>query len=282
MLSYQFSKRNISVDVDIDSDVANVWADGSQLGQVLINILINSQQALGSVEQNRKISIRAYNADDDGCIEISIKDNGPGIPGEIRSKVFDHFFTTKPEGRGTGLGLSFCKNVVEAHGGSISVHDVAPQGTEVLIHLPGTTKAELSSSVPADSGERGKPLTVLVVDDEESLANSIAEVLTRYGHSPTAVFSADEALGCLNGSDFDVILADVHMPGVDGMEFYRRVQAMNAALADRFVFITGDALDPQLTDFFEGEHRPYINKPFEIRELIAIVQDQLKESSTHA
>ncbi|MGI9225582.1 MAG: hybrid sensor histidine kinase/response regulator [Woeseiaceae bacterium] len=275
MLNYQFAKRNIRVKTEIDPDVARIWGDGAQLGQVLINILINAQQSLAGADGDKEISICAGPGKGVESVAISVTDTGPGIPAEIRHKIFDHFFTTKPDGRGTGLGLAYCKSVVEAHGGTIAARYVRPHGAEFVIELPSTARAEESTPARARPGQSLSALRVLVVDDEEPLATSIAEVLSRYGHLPTTAFSASQAIDRLAGADFDVILADVHMPDEDGMDFYRRVLAMDKTMAERFVFVTGDALDPRLTAFFEEQRRPHINKPFELRELIAVIEQVL-------
>jgi signal transduction histidine kinase len=272
MLNYQFAKRNISIKTDVDPDVGRIWGDGAQLGQVLINILMNAQQSMTGADGDKEITIVAGPGNAHGSVAITVTDTGPGVPGEIRHKIFDHFFTTKPEGRGTGLGLAFCKSVIEAHGGTIDVKGVEPHGAEFVIELPSTTRAEENVLGRAHPRRSLCKLRVLVVDDEEPLATSIAEVLSHYGHSPTTAFSADQAIDRLAGADFDVILADVHMPGEDGMDFYRRVLAMDKTMAERFVFVTGDALDPRLIAFFEEQQRPHINKPFELRELITVIE----------
>jgi signal transduction histidine kinase/ActR/RegA family two-component response regulator len=281
MLSYQFTNANISVNVDIDPLANRIWGDGPQLSQVLINILVNSQQAVDGIEGDRQINIRAFPGQNDKNVIISITDNGPGIPTEIRSKVFNYFFTTKPEGRGTGLGLSVCKSVIEGHGGSIVINDVAPHGTEVVIELPGTDAEDIETSARAHPGQVLTALRVLVVDDEASLASSIAEVLMKYGHSAVIATNAEQALCELNTGDFDVILADVHMPKIDGMEFYKRTRAIDKSLAEKFIFITGDALDQALVRFFDQEKRPYLNKPFEIGELISAVENVLLSPKTN-
>jgi two-component system NtrC family sensor kinase len=275
MLSYQLAKRNISVETQIDPDTAKIWGDESQLSQVLINVIVNAQQALGVSDGDKHIRIRAYSDTATKTVTISIADNGPGIPADIRSKIFDHFFTTKPEGRGTGLGLAFCKTIIEAHDGSIVAKDVDPNGTEIVIELPSTNRVREDVSNRVRTRERLSNLRVLVVDDEEPLAKSIAEVLTQYGHAPVTAFSAEQAIERLEHAEFDVILADVHMPEIDGMEFYRRAVSMDKTFAEKFVFVTGDALDPRLTEFFEERHRPYIHKPFELQELVAIVENVL-------
>jgi signal transduction histidine kinase/ActR/RegA family two-component response regulator len=280
MLNYQFVKGNIRIETDIDSGVARIWGDGSQLGQVLINILMNAQQSLSGIDGDKVISVAARPGKNGESVRIAVTDSGPGIPLEIRHKVFDHFFTTKPEGRGTGLGLAFCKSVVEAHGGTIKVENAEPHGARFVIELPSTARTEEKAHGSVHLDHPLSALQVLIVDDEEALASSMAEVLSRHGHSATTAFSSEQAIALLDGANFDVILADVHMPGEDGMDLYRRVLAIDKTMAERFVFVTGDSLDPTLIDFFEEQQRPYLNKPFELRELITVVERVLLTPKT--
>lgn len=272
MLSYQFKKRNIVIHKKIDADIAQIWGDGAQLDQVFMNILLNAQQALAVCEGERIIRIQASSIAASDDVGITITDNGPGIPEQLQHKVFQPFFTTKPEGRGTGLGLSLCKSVVEAHGGSITIESSTTSGTKVFIRLPGTTRQESDIHVRAHLAQTLTSMRILVVDDEESLASSIAEVLESCGHSAVAVGSALQAMTLLESEKFDIILADVHMPVTDGMAFYLQAQDLDADMARKFIFITGDSLDPDLVEFFEDQHRPYLNKPFEIGDLVRAIE----------
>ena len=272
LLSYQLSKRSIVVHKKIDVDVPKLWGDGPQLSQVLINLLINAQQALSGFDSVRELYIQASSATGNNKVKIIVADNGPGIPESIRDKVLQPFFTTKPEGRGTGLGLSFCKSVIEAHAGSITIENAIPHGTKIIIELPGTNRSELDVSVRAHLAPTQSSLRVLVVDDEESLASSIAEVLEKYGHRATTACSAAQAMSLLESESFDIILADIHMPVTDGMAFYHNVMNFEPELAEKMIFITGDSLDQKLLEFFDEHRRPYLNKPFEIGELIRAVE----------
>jgi CheY-like chemotaxis protein len=132
--------------------------------------------------------------------------------------------------------------------------------------------AESIVPVRKQYGRAITPAHVLVVDDEESLAASISDVLVEYGHSAVTAFSAEQAMRLLSSETFDTIIADIHMPGTNGMEFYRNACAVNSSLADKFIFITGYALDQTVRQFFATERKPYLNKPFEIGELISAIE----------
>ena len=135
LLDYQFRANEIDVVVIIESNFPEIWGDGAQISQVLLNFLINSQQALMEIDQDRSIIIEAITVKENK-VRIIVSDNGPGIPELIRNRVFEPFFTTKPEGQGTGLGLSFCQNVADSHSGTIEIDRELPNGTRITFELP--------------------------------------------------------------------------------------------------------------------------------------------------
>ena len=293
MLSFQLRRNTIDIETEIGANCIHVTGDSTQLGQVIINILINAQQSLSTQKGKKEISIKVNSDEVKHSVTISIADNGPGIHADIQDKVFEHFFTTKAEGRGTGLGLSFCKSVIEAHGGTIALKKVEPHGTNVVIVIPGTMEKETEASDNPHLRGSSVPLHVLIVDDEESLASSISEVLIEYGHTTVTANSAVEAMDLLRTDSFDVILADIHMPNTGGTVLYNNAIALDKKLAAKFVFITGDTLDPNLSKFFDTEKKPHLNKPFEIDELIKAVEhasvaekttptyDNMKQGNNH-
>ncbi len=272
MLSYQLAKSNIVVNTEVQPGLMRIWGDSAQLMQVFINVLINAQQALVACTGTKEITIRASSDEIKQEVVITISDNGPGIPESIQAKVFNHFFTTKTEGHGTGLGLSFSKTVVEGHNGTIGIAGVEPHGTEVMITLTGTTKTADIVAGHAHPGKFMASLNMLIVDDEEELAKSVEEALTNHGHSAVITHSALEALNLLRTESFDIILADIHMPGIDGRELYWMALDIDIGLAQKFVFITGDSLDPKLVKFFTEQKKIYLNKPFEMDELFEAIE----------
>lgn len=268
LLSYQLIKSEIELQVDIQSEVTNICGDVHQLSQVLINILINAQQSFIDIQEDKLIIIKVYTDNDKNNVFISIKDNGSGIPKEIREKIFIPFFTTKTEGFGTGLGLPFCKSVIDGHKGSIELNNLQDHGTEVLIKVPGTTNKYSENRKSTKLKPSLLPQSILIVDDEESLASSISEVMFKYGHSAITATSAAKAIELIKNKPFDIILSDVHMPGSDGVEFFYDVKNFNNTISDKFIFMTGYSLDQNLKDFFRDEKHIYLNKPFEISELL--------------
>jgi CheY-like chemotaxis protein/two-component sensor histidine kinase len=282
LLEYQFRANEIDVTVSIEPGFPEIWGDGAQISQVLLNFLINSQQALMEIDQDRSIIIEAVTVKENK-VRIIVSDNGPGIPELIRNRVFEPFFTTKPESQGTGLGLSFCQNVAAGHNGTIEIDRAVSTGTRITFELPigeatanaGTKEIPLAK-IPDDS------LRILVVDDETSLLDSIVEQLTRLGHSARGCPNAELAIELVMNEVFDIVVTDIRMPGIDGPAFYETVSIKRPQLRDRFIFITGDSLNQRASKFIDGKIVPCIKKPFKIADLNRTINEVANRRNTHA
>src|SRR5712692_9349751 len=170
--SYYLTTLNITVNLELDEANPKAWANGSEVQQLLLNLLINAEQALTTVPDRRVITIRTMVAGDDG-VQLQVADTGPGIPTDIQEKIFDPFFTTKPEGMGTGLGLSICYGIAHDHGGRISVHSVPGNGATFTLTLPRDARTRQRTTpapmpVPVVAREPDGALSVLLIDDERS------------------------------------------------------------------------------------------------------------------
>src|SRR5213078_762468 len=144
--SYHLSTLNITVALDLDPDEPKIWADASELQQLLLNLLINAEQALVTVERARTITVRTRAEERDTWLEIA--DSGPGIPAELRARIFDPFFTTKPEGVGTGLGLSICYGIARDHGGRIWVESTPGAGATFTVAMLRDPRAAQRPAAP--------------------------------------------------------------------------------------------------------------------------------------
>lgn len=131
--SYHLTTLNIAVDLELDDADPKLWVNGSEMQQMLLNLLINAEQALTGVTGRRAITIRTESIND--RVTLQVADTGPGVPAEIHGKVFDPFFTTKPEGVGTGLGLSICYGIVQDHGGRIWLDSELGEGAVFTVEL---------------------------------------------------------------------------------------------------------------------------------------------------
>ncbi len=136
IMEYQLHADGISLDISVEDGLPRVWGDNSQLNQVLVNIVVNAQQALSAADGERRIRVSANHVPERDIIEIAIADTGSGVPGPIRERIFEPFFTTKTESEGTGLGLSYCMTVARSHGGTVRIDDAPSGGTRIILELP--------------------------------------------------------------------------------------------------------------------------------------------------
>src|SRR5438552_2121622 len=274
--SYHLATLNITVSLQLDRDDPKIWADASELQQVLLNLLINAEQALVTVEPPRTITVRSRAGEHEAVLEIA--DSGPGIPPEIRAKIFDPFFTTKAEGVGTGLGLSICYGIAHEHGGRIWLESEPGTGARFFVALPRDprhdARAPLEPAAPAPPPTAATDaLTVLVIDDETALRNALLRFLGRRGIRGHGAADGTEALGLLGQRDFDVIISDVRMPGMSGREFLERLRRERPELTARVVFSTGDTFAPETATLIRESGVPTVTKPFDFAALERVVRE---------
>ncbi len=233
LVAYGLRSAGIQVELNLAGDLPPVAADRDLMGQVFANVLINAQQALADRPEPR-IRIVTYREADTVVSEIG--DNGPGIPDDVRERMFEPYFTTKPVGAGTGIGLSVCRNVVTAHGGTID--DLpAESGTVIRIVIPLAAPA-----APRARPAGEKALSVLVVDDELDVAESLAELMDILGHRTVVMSSPMDALDRLRKQEFDAVFTDLRMPGMSGLSLRQQIRAIDPGLAGRTVIMTGDTV----------------------------------------
>jgi len=254
-------------------DVPRVDADEGHLGQVMINLLTNAAQAItpGNASENEiSVALRS----DGGHVIIEVRDTGQGIPVELRTRIFEPFFTTKRAGVGTGLGLSICQGIVAALHGRIEFESDVGRGTLFRVLLPISTaksSAPEAHRSPVSGNRRGR---VLLIDDDELVLRSVARIL-----APHEVICRDEAADALalleHDSRFDVILCDLAMPHMNGVDFYEALLRARPALAARVVFLTAGATTPSTADFLATVSNARVQKPFDVTDLRALVQEVL-------
>ncbi len=256
-------------------EVPAVVANEARLGQVFLNLLVNAAQALhvGDAAEN---VIRVVTATDgDGRVVVEVHDSGPGISSEHMARIFDPFFTTKPVGVGTGLGLWICQGIVSSLGGHISADNAPAGGAVFRVVLPAAAGTAgivgPAAAVPAATS-RSPRLRLLVVDDESAIGRTLAIGLAD-DFDVTAATTGREALELLTTEDrFDVVLCDLMMPEISGMEVYERVVERTPAMASRFVFVTGGAFTERARKFVERVGAPALEKPFELTALSPLLR----------
>jgi signal transduction histidine kinase/ActR/RegA family two-component response regulator len=277
LMEYQLRVADIGVEVDLDRGLPTVPGDAHQLQQVLVNLMTNSQHAIRDAGQGGRVTVRTRRGD--GVALLQVADDGPGIPESIRARIFDPFFTTKDVGKGTGLGLSLVYGIVTAHEGTIEVEGEEGGGTLVSIALPLSRRGsdEHAASAP-HTARSATAATVLVVDDEASITELIAELLGAEGHRVVVAADGHEALRRIAGERFDLVISDMKMPGMGGERLVDELRRRGAGLAGRVLLTSGDTVSGEPERIARRAGLPMLHKPFDIAELVARVNVMLAEA----
>ena len=269
--AYSIRSSDIELSIDLEADLPAIWADPDQLSQVLINLLVNAEQALHDWDGQRKITVSTRRHPLSGNIVVRVADTGPGIPEEILPRIFEPFFTTKEVGSGTGIGLSFCDRIVQSHGGTIQVGAIPGGGSEFVISLPASIRLDKPAEVVAEEDPKPVRLNCLVVDDEKEVGELIADVLKRAGFKVVIAGSGEEALKQLRKRTFALILSDLKMPNMDGRRLFSHISDFHPAEVSKLAFLTGDTISPDAQAFLRATKRPYLEKPIKPSDLRSFV-----------
>ncbi len=258
---YTVRQSNVQITRRLSKDLPRVRGNADQLHQVATNLIVNAQQALDGISAPRQISITTrYNRKTDEIV-LRIRDNGPGIPSDIRKNVFDPFFTTKKMGSGTGIGLAVSHQIVESHGGRIDIESPRDGGVSLVVRLPASTPpGDVTQNVAVHS-KTPAPCRALVVDDEPDVADLLADILRVDGHNVVTAATGQEALDQLDAMAFDIILSDLRLPGLDGPSLFKIIREQRPELQSKIGFITGDTMSQNIYEFLKSAGRPYIEKP---------------------
>lgn len=253
-------------------------SEGS-LFQVFLNLVINAAQAIpeGHAERNE---IRLVTREDEsGRVVVEVRDSGEGIPPENLPRIFEPFFTTKAVGVGTGLGLAICQSLVRSLKGEISVESTVGVGTTFRVVLQPEQGVEVAAQAP-----RPEPVPprvrALVIDDEPAVAVALGRLLQGQVNAVDVAHGGDQGLKLLgSGAGYDVVLCDLLMPGMTGMDVYEEAVARNPELRERFLFVTGGGATARAQAFIEREAHRVLDKPFTRREVQQRVAQVLAEAT---
>jgi signal transduction histidine kinase len=255
------------------SGLPPLFADAHQLQQVLLNLVINAEQAMLGAHGGGVLVVRTWHDADREAILLEVNDDGPGMAEDVQARVFEPFFTTKQAG-GTGLGLTVAYAIVQEHGGHVRVESTPKGGASFFVELPvsGARRpaTQAVSATPLASGG-----SVLLVEDEAPLASAVADALADAGYTVEVAGNGEEALVKVSAHTFDVVVCDLKMPRLDGRAFYQRLAATWPTLAQRVIFVTGDVAGTDAEEFLELSGRPWLAKPFRLGELLQAVGDAL-------
>ena len=286
--------EGITLDVERGSDLWNVHADEAQLGNAIINLVVNARDAMPN---GGAVTIRTANETvktstalgtammpPGDYVRIEVADTGTGMSKEIQSKIFDPFFTTKPVGHGTCLGLATVYGIVKQTGGYITVDSERGKGTTFNIYLP-RHKAEAApvavEAVPAPARDVTGQDTILLVEDEEAVRSFAARALRMRGYNVLEAGGGEEALEIVQAGDqkIDLVITDVVMPNMDGPTMVRHVKALKPGLA--VIFMSGYAEEAFRRNDQSSEDIHFLPKPFGLKQLAAKVKEVLSSQPVH-
>jgi CheY-like chemotaxis protein len=257
--------------------VPHVIGDEARLGQVFVNLLVNAAQAIPPGRYDANAIHLSVALDPRGRVAIEVRDTGAGIPDDVRARIFEPFFTTKAIGVGTGLGLSISHGIVTSIGGEMEVDSVVGKGTSIRVILRAAPSEPASppSETPAPQTTiRGR---ILAIDDERMMLRAMQRMLR--GHDVVCTESAIEALAMIDGGEhFDVIISDLTMPSMTGIEFFEELLKRSPEMAHGVVFITGAAITTRTEDFLQSISNQWIEKPFEAATLQSVVNRRLTKA----
>jgi CheY-like chemotaxis protein len=253
-------------------DIPRVQANEARLGQVFVNLLVNAAQAIeaGSAHENT-ITLTTRRADN--MVAIEFTDTGAGIAPDMLPRVFDLFFTSNASGLGTGLGLAICHRIVTAMDGRIEAESRPGGGNTFRVVLPRARTGRTFGTpiLPSPLAAGPPPRSVLVVDDEPAVGRTIERLLIP--HRVMVVTRARDALSRIAaGEHFDVIVCDIMMPELTGMDFYARLREARPDFADRVIFLSGGAFTPRVREFFDRIPNHRIDKPIDAAQLRQLVE----------
>ena len=257
--------------------VPPVFGNASQLGQVFLNVLVNAAQAIpdGHADQH---SIRvALSTSQDGGAVIEVADTGCGMSAATLKQLFTPFFTTKAAGMGTGLGLSICQRIVSSMGGRLHIDSEPDLGTTLRIWLPASLVCDEPTRSAPSSRTATRRGSVMVIDDEPTVADVLKRMLAP-SHDVAVFHRARRALARLDaGYRYDVIVCDLMMPELTGIEFYHLVASRWPDQAARVVFVSGGEFTPSAAAFFESTKLLKLDKPVDVPALLTFIDSRLSD-----
>ena len=273
--AYDLRLTNIRVIDALAAGLPQVFADGHQLQQVLLNLVINAEQAMISAHGHGTLVVRSWHDLEQESVVLEINDDGPGIEEDVQPKIFDPFFTTKDVGKGTGLGLTVAYAIVQEHGGRIRLESRPGAGASFYVELPVSGKKMPAPPKKDSAAAVVAGASILVVEDEEALATAVTDALRDAGYVVEWAGDGEQAFAKVQAKRYDLVVCDLRMPKLDGRAFYRSLSESVPAMRKRIVFVTGDVAGTNAEKFLNESGCRWLAKPFRLGDLLQAVKDTL-------
>jgi len=277
--------KTILIEERLTEELPPVAADRTQIHQVLLNLCVNARDAMEeggtltiSTKMVEELEVRMRFHEASGAyVRVDVCDTGSGIDAEIVSRIFEPFFTTKGPGKGTGLGLSLVYSIVQGHKGFVDVESAPGIGTQFHVYLPvqSASMVQRSEEDGVDAAILGGSERVLLVEDEDLLRAVMANALRQHGYSVLEASDGEEALEVFgeSGKDIDLVLSDIGLPKLSGIELFRRLKERSPGLVE--ILATG-YIEPEDRSRLLGEGvKAFIEKPYEISKVLSAVRSIL-------
>jgi PAS domain S-box-containing protein len=273
--AYEQRAANVLILEALAAGLPPVFADPHQIQQVLLNLLINAEQAMLDAHGRGMLILRSWHDPEHDAVTLEVNDDGPGVPEAVQPKIFDPFFTTKAVGKGTGLGLTVAYAIAQEHGGRLTIRSQAGRGASFFLALPvsGTNLRLQDPPQPGAAPDVPRGARALVVEDEIALSEAVAAALADDGFIVDRAADGEEALAQLRMQLYDVVICDLKMPKVDGMMLFREVSASMPQVAKRLIFVTGDVAGTEAGRFLEASGCRWIPKPFRLKDIVRLARE---------
>ena len=286
--TFSHTHKETSVSKDLQKELWPVAIDRRQFEQVLLNLYINACQAMPgggylSLETRNVVlnglDVRRHGVEPGKYVKISVTDTGSGIAEKIKERIFDPFFTTKEPGKGTGLGLASASGIIKSHGGFITVQSELGHGSTFDIYLPASEKGMATEVEIAEPKIVTGRETILLVDDEQSIAEVTKEILESLGYQVMTAGSGQEAIAIFmeKGKEIDLVILDMIMPGMGGGKAFAALREIDPGV--KVILSSGYSVDGEARQILEKGCNSFIQKPFRVADISKKIREVLENPS---